>query len=77
MSKETGGNAFPSDRLRPDGMTLRDYFAAKAMEAIMANEDELNRICCSYSENKQRIAIAYHAYAIADAMIEARSHDKD
>lgn len=89
MSKETGGQAFPLVRQTHNdetnevisatqtepGMTLRDYFAAKAMVAMMTNEDELNRIRCSYSENKQRIAIAHHAYAIADAMIEARKHE--
>tara|TARA_R110000868_G_scaffold11568_1_gene56554 strand:- start:303 stop:476 length:174 start_codon:yes stop_codon:yes gene_type:complete len=44
-------------------MTLRDYFAAKAMEGQMANE-EYNS--CSYTD------ISDMAYAVADAMLEAR-----
>lgn len=44
MSKDTGGPAFPCDRRAQvdkgwweSGMTLRDYFAAKAMQGIAAN----------------------------------------
>lgn len=46
MSKDTGGSAFPevftdsrngvSDTYSAGGMTLRDYFAAKAMQAMIA-----------------------------------------
>ena len=44
MSKETGGPAFPvtSDNYANSesaGMTLRDYFAAKAMHAILRHYD--------------------------------------
>jgi len=37
MNKDTGGPAFPTPahNLQNDGMTLRDYFAAKAMQAWM------------------------------------------
>ena len=49
----TGGPAFPrpfsfhegdvrgGPRLAQDGMTLRDYFAAKAMQGSLSNEFEL------------------------------------
>jgi hypothetical protein len=40
-------------------MTLRDYFAAKAMEALIDNDG-------LFSE------IPTQAYALADAMLEAR-----
>ncbi|EPL4123819.1 hypothetical protein MWS69_002634 [Citrobacter amalonaticus] len=43
-------------------MTLRDYFALKAMHADQSN---LNRI-------SNPINIANRAYAIADAMLKAR-----
>jgi hypothetical protein len=43
-----------------DGMTLRDYFAAKAMQGICA------RVQWSYS------GAAEDAYAYADAMLKAR-----
>jgi hypothetical protein len=47
------------------GMTLRDYFAAKAMQALLAagiNSEQ-------YEED------AIQAYAIADAMLKARDGD--
>lgn len=65
MNKETGGAAFPnyrSDEFANWGMTLRDYFAAKAMQAIapqVKSKSEADELCKS-------------AYEISDAMIEAR-----
>lgn len=58
MEKETGGNAFPAEF--NDGMTLRDYFAAKAMQGIQSRV------------NWDTAAIARLAYEQADAMLEAR-----
>ena len=59
-----GGSAFPlsgplttSDNL---GMTLRDYFAAKAMQSLVA----LDRTAATMT--------AEDAYAMADAMLAAR-----
>jgi hypothetical protein len=57
------------------GMDLRDYFAAKALPAIL--EDYINEsryigekldFCNMYSEER----IAQIAYAMADAMMKAR-----
>ena len=69
MSEETGGPAFPQVDLRdhygmfvPDrqaGMTLRDYFAAKALEACFVDDTNIH-------------GTARLAYAIADAMLKAR-----
>lgn len=63
----TGGPAFPVPGLHEnndyDGMTLRDYFAAKAMQAILLdprNESD------SYNID------ANNAYMVADAMLKAR-----
>jgi hypothetical protein len=53
-----GGPAFPTGTAF-QGMTLRDYFAAKAMQSLTAN-----------STNPKEIAQA--AYIVADAMLEAR-----
>ena len=70
MNKETGGPAFPvnSDNYAsPDstGMTLRDYFAAKAMQGICNGR--------SHTDLKgHAIASAKVAYELADAMIAAR-----
>lgn len=44
-------------------MTLRDYFAAKAMQAMVSTE---------YGERLASTAWAKDAYAIADAMLKAR-----
>jgi len=66
MSKETGGPAFPtegvfcSDGILYEGMTLRDYFAAKAMQTLAAYEE--------YPPERA----AERAYAYANAMIKAR-----
>ena len=67
----TGGPAFPvsSDNYAsPDsiGMTLRDYFAAKAMQGILAGEHPISR------DNDPLPIVAQVAYAQADAMLKAR-----
>ena len=47
------------------GMTLRDYFAAKALQGICASENHLDRIG-SFAN------AAVTAYELADAMLKAR-----
>ena len=44
-----------------NGMDLRDYFAAKAMQGLLASD-----VCAS------KVDFAENAYALADAMMEAR-----
>ena len=71
--KITGGPAFPSPVDMYDGktesavrgMTLRDYFAAKAMQALVM--DGLKRDGSATVPN-----VAKDAYRMADAMLEAR-----
>jgi hypothetical protein len=53
--------AFPSPNMNT-GMTLRDYFAAKAMQGMMV---EVHDPDCNY--------IAEVSYRMADAMMAARS----
>ena len=48
------------------GMTLRDYFAAKAMESFISGWTARN----IYPPND--LVVAEHAYAMADAMMRAR-----
>ena len=48
------------------GMTLRDYMAARAMEAFISGWIERN----IYPPND--LDVAKHAYAMADAMLKAR-----
>lgn len=60
-----GGQAFPCDH-RPNwmhpGMTLRDYFAAKAMQSM----------CDDVSRYDHFDLCAKNAYKMADAMLKAR-----
>lgn len=72
MSDKNGGFAFPRPMGRgghtyspgQKGMTLRDYFAAKAMQGLVASNDE---------DAGDRVAeIPEYAYMIADAMLKER-----
>jgi hypothetical protein len=49
------------------GMDLRDYFAAKVMQAIIVKDDKRRT-------EIQEIAlwVGHYAYTVADAMMEAR-----
>ena len=47
-----------------EGMTLRDYFAAKAMQAIIMSTDDKDDMSAPITES---------AYKWADAMMEARN----
>jgi len=65
-----GGNAFPTvefvdgaAEVFDRGMTLRDYFAAKAITGVL---------CASWPGEPDRKEIARIAYCMADAMLEAR-----
>lgn len=59
-------HAFPTPSLGSySGMTLRDYFAAKAMQGIIIHYKEGLR-------PQDCIVMAEDAYFIADAMIKAR-----
>jgi hypothetical protein len=69
MDRDTGGYAFPHimEHLHEPvtaGMTLRDYFAAKAMQGLLATD-----IDCG---PKYAQIIADNAYGMADVMLKAR-----
>jgi len=71
MSKETGGAAFPQCSYNmtggydiTGGISIRDYFAAKAMQAILSSPNAPKQIC----ENE----LAKQSYQAADAILEAR-----
>ena len=65
MEKETGGPAFPYGTAYT-GMTLRDYFAAKAMQATIASWIAKGE----YPDTD--LEVAENAYVVADAMLKAR-----
>lgn len=62
--------------LNAEGMHLRDYFAAKALQGKMAAMDEqMFRAACSASDQQGVSYMSYIAvfsYYMADAMMEAR-----
>jgi hypothetical protein len=70
---DNGGPAFPCEVLVDqcgtkstwEGMTLRDYFAAKAMQGMLATD-----IDCS---PEQVPSIVESAYILADAMLAERN----
>lgn len=72
---KTGGVAFPPAY----NLTLRDYFAAKAMQGMLfgcvgtiGNSSDVS----AYAKGHCNNAIVDRAYAIADAMLEARKVGK-
>ena len=69
INTNTGGPAFPTATLAQKtegGMTLRDYFAAKAMQTFLQTINGV--VGC----NRYEYRIAENAYEIADAMLRAR-----
>ena len=88
-----GGPAFPNGLCDSssgafhliDGMSLRDYFAAKAMQGVLISmslektenkttfidEDYMSDV--SYNEKIEEIA--WYSYTIADAMLKAREEN--
>jgi hypothetical protein len=69
MDKDTGGPAFPVPDIDGgkvcEGMTLRDYFAAKAMLMYLQDPD-VQEIA------RHPDAIAEWCYVMADSMLKAR-----
>jgi hypothetical protein len=67
MNNNTGGPAFPANHFdlgaTEHGMTLRDYFAAKAMQGLVENANW---------RGMPEDALAKEAYKLADAMLKAR-----
>ena len=78
MSKpiDDGGPAFPLEdwddaiksKRRDTGMTLRDWFAGKAMQAMLSNPANYG----SNHEWRDDATVSEQAYEIADDMIKAR-----
>jgi hypothetical protein len=77
VSNRNGGPAFPRASNRPygdhgyDGMTLRDYFAAKALPAALAEfyapPNHSREVWMDHDD------LAQHVYSVADAMLKARA----
>ena len=68
-NNNTGGPAFPRTQWPNEtGMTLRDYFAAKAMQGLITSTS-FSRTESWYDEER----VAESAYKMADAMLEVRN----
>jgi hypothetical protein len=68
-----GGTASPMWEVTESGMTLRDYFAAKAMQTLLGSEYTSEH---GLYEGWTR-ALAHESYMIADAMLRARKASND
>lgn len=72
MRKPDGGQAFPVPETEfsgfHEGMSLRDYFAANAMQGILSNPAQLDKVSESAA-----VWVAEDAYLVADAMLTARN----
>jgi hypothetical protein len=65
--------AFPVGYNGHEGMTLRDYFAAKAMQGLLANGWCTSLRNDHYGEEAGNSTVAIDAYMMADAMLKARA----
>lgn len=86
MSKKTGGQAFPRQhweydgqdnvlQYQEEGMTLRDNFAAKALQGLCANPGgpfQSNDMSGWGIVNCDLDDVATESYKLADAMLKAR-----
>ena len=67
--RDGGGRAFPGPATNltfaSPGMTLRDYFAAKAMQAMLSDPD--------WRQDMDFVDTAAAAYKQSDAMLKART----
>lgn len=86
--KPENPNAFPSEKteytdiggrdikstIHFQGMTLRDYFAAKAMQGLLANPDWMKE----HNREKYLMSseiIAQVAFEVSDAMLKKRQNE--
>lgn len=61
----------PKELAHFNGMTLRDYFAAKAMQGLIAHEERAKQIGShNLGDFDERVAVA--AYRYANAMLKAK-----
>lgn len=76
MKKEDPEHAFPWDHgySSSEGMELRDYFAAKAMQMFLHPESVATIILSAAEQGKSTSEVVTEgAYNLADAMMKARN----
>jgi hypothetical protein len=82
LRKDDGGPAFPRAtgqdggwESAPLGMSLRDYFAAKAMAALLPSFSS-GILTLKSGEPVREKDVAEQAYAFADAMLKERANER-
>lgn len=80
MRKETGGQAFPSrdsggNNIR--GMTLRDWFAGQALNALLFNPIAVETMLKVISDGEEEPGelVSEAAYQMADYMLKERGNE--
>nr|WP_305071925.1 hypothetical protein [Providencia sp. M-8] len=80
MTDKTGGAAFPASGhpdmqfIAQEGMNLRDYLAAKAMQGDLASQSVSLGHFANDSSEESLVNRANFYYRMADAMLKARSN---
>jgi hypothetical protein len=76
MSATTQAHAPTSEQFSAneaqDTMTVRDYFAARAMQSLVRNHEAMAPTPLGAAAVLPAVRVATVAYDIADAMLEAR-----
>jgi len=70
MSQNNGGPAFPAYYANKSGMSLRDWFAGMAMQALLQTGP------CNWCGKRSADDSAALAYRLADAMLSQRTQEK-
>lgn len=79
MSNNTGGSAFPDGSTNSwgnaenPGMTMRDYFAAKALQGLLSCSYPVSELGYKMKDGKSEIEnSAIFCYEMADALLAER-----
>ena len=78
MSSDNGGPAFPGGpNYGGNGLSLRDYFAAKVLAGTTSCHERMVEINNSYADDGVTLseAIASECYDLADAMLAERNKE--
>lgn len=74
-TQDTSGPAFPAMHFDmadgEHGLSIRDYFAAKALQGILAVNNNFDKLHCD-SFDEYLKSVSDSSYEYADAMLKAR-----
>ncbi|HAV1576939.1 TPA: hypothetical protein JG879_001165 [Enterobacter hormaechei subsp. steigerwaltii] len=65
-------NSWDSEDFGGRGLTVRDYFAAKAMQSIVSSPKEMESLIDTLGAETAYAKVSETAYVIADEMLRAR-----